>query len=51
MPGMSVVAEIKTDKRRIIDYVLSPIREYQAEAMRENNHGYIANHLCFGHHH
>ena len=34
-PGMSVVAEIKTDKRRIIDYVLSPIREYQAEAMRE----------------
>ncbi|WP_422640708.1 HlyD family type I secretion periplasmic adaptor subunit [Vibrio caribbeanicus] len=35
MPGMSVVAEIKTDKRRIIDYVLSPIREYQAEAMRE----------------
>ena len=35
MPGMSVVAEIKTDKRRVIDYVLSPIREYQAEAMRE----------------
>ncbi|MCE9785895.1 HlyD family type I secretion periplasmic adaptor subunit [Shewanella algae] len=34
-PGMSVVAEIKTDKRRIIDYLLSPIREYQAEALRE----------------
>ncbi|MFA0492204.1 HlyD family type I secretion periplasmic adaptor subunit, partial [Vibrio splendidus] len=27
-PGMSVVAEIKTDKRRVIDYILSPIREY-----------------------
>ena len=34
-PGMSVVAEIKTGKRLIIDYILSPIREYQAEAMRE----------------
>lgn len=34
-PGMSVVAEIKTDKRRVIDYLLSPIREYQAEALRE----------------
>ncbi|MBB1312998.1 HlyD family type I secretion periplasmic adaptor subunit [Aliivibrio sp. SR45-2] len=34
-PGMSVVAEIKTDKRRIIDYLLSPIREYQAESLRE----------------
>lgn len=34
-PGMSVVAEIKTDQRRIIDYLLSPIREYQAEALRE----------------
>ncbi|WP_162814018.1 HlyD family type I secretion periplasmic adaptor subunit [Vibrio tetraodonis] len=35
IPGMSVVAEIKTDKRRVIDYILSPIREYQAEALRE----------------
>ncbi|MEH6531235.1 MAG: HlyD family type I secretion periplasmic adaptor subunit [Photobacterium frigidiphilum] len=34
-PGMSIVAEIKTDKRRIIDYLLSPIREYQSEALRE----------------
>ncbi|MEZ9745911.1 HlyD family type I secretion periplasmic adaptor subunit, partial [Vibrio splendidus] len=34
-PGMSVVAEIKTDKRRVIDYILSPIREYQAESLRE----------------
>ncbi|WP_299014860.1 HlyD family type I secretion periplasmic adaptor subunit [uncultured Photobacterium sp.] len=34
-PGMSIVAEIKTDKRRVIDYLLSPIREYQSEALRE----------------
>ncbi len=34
-PGMSVVAEIKSDKRRVIDYLLSPIQEYQAEALRE----------------
>ncbi|MBV6322473.1 HlyD family type I secretion periplasmic adaptor subunit [Duganella violaceipulchra] len=34
-PGMSVVAEVKTDTRRVIDYLLSPVREYQATAMRE----------------
>ncbi|MGL5130007.1 MAG: HlyD family type I secretion periplasmic adaptor subunit [Aeromonas popoffii] len=34
-PGMSVVAEVKTDRRRVIDYLLSPVREYQAEALRE----------------
>lgn len=34
-PGMSIVAEIKTDKRRVIDYLLSPIREYLSESMRE----------------
>ncbi|WP_064603659.1 HlyD family type I secretion periplasmic adaptor subunit [Photobacterium sp. J15] len=34
-PGMSVVAEIKTGKRQVIDYILAPIREYQSEAMRE----------------
>lgn len=33
--GMSVVAEIKTGTRRVIDYVLSPVREYQATALRE----------------
>ncbi len=33
--GMTVVAEIKTGKRRIIDYLLSPVREYQSEAWRE----------------
>ncbi|MEQ5091684.1 HlyD family type I secretion periplasmic adaptor subunit [Providencia rettgeri] len=35
-PGMSVVAEIIIDKRRIIDYLLSPIQEYQSEALREH---------------
>ncbi|WP_439153479.1 HlyD family type I secretion periplasmic adaptor subunit [Xenorhabdus santafensis] len=33
--GMSIVAEIKTDQRRVIDYLLSPIQEYQSEALRE----------------
>lgn len=33
--GMAVTVEIKTGKRRIIDYLLSPVREYQAEAWRE----------------
>ncbi len=33
--GMTVVVEIKTGKRRIVDYLLSPVREYQAEAWRE----------------
>ncbi|UWQ35668.1 HlyD family type I secretion periplasmic adaptor subunit (plasmid) [Leisingera sp. M527] len=34
-PGMTVSAEIKTGDRRIIDYVLSPLREYQSETLRE----------------
>ena len=34
-PGMSVVAEIKTGRRRVIEYVLSPLKEYQSEALRE----------------
>lgn len=33
--GMSVNAEIKTGKRRVIDYLLSPLQQYQSEAMRE----------------
>ncbi|MDX7997635.1 HlyD family type I secretion periplasmic adaptor subunit [Xenorhabdus sp. Reich] len=33
--GMSIVTEIKTDQRRVIDYLLSPIQEYQSEALRE----------------
>ncbi len=34
-PGMSVTVEIKTGKRRILDYFLSPIAKYQGEALRE----------------
>lgn len=33
--GMSVVAEIRTGKRRVIDYLLSPLQQYQSEAMKE----------------
>jgi hemolysin D len=34
-PGMSLSAEIKTGKRRVIDYLLSPLRRHRAEALRE----------------
>jgi hemolysin D len=34
-PGMSVSAEIKTGSRRILEYLMSPILETAAEAMRE----------------
>lgn len=34
-PGMTITAEIKVGKRRVIDYLLSPVREYKAEAWRE----------------
>ncbi len=33
--GMSVNAEIRTGDRRVIDYLLSPLQQYQSEAMRE----------------
>lgn len=33
--GMSINAEIKTGTRRVIEYLLSPLQRYQAEAMRE----------------
>ncbi|AWK14335.1 HlyD family type I secretion periplasmic adaptor subunit [Candidatus Fukatsuia symbiotica] len=33
--GMSVSAEIKTGRRRVIDYLLSPLQQYQSEALRE----------------
>ena len=33
--GMSLVADIKIEKRRVIDYLLSPIEVYQHEALRE----------------
>ncbi len=34
-PGMSVTVEIKTGKRRIIDYLLSPLLRYSQESLRE----------------
>ncbi len=34
-PGMTVTAEIKTDSRRVIDYLLSPISKVTSEAMKE----------------
>jgi len=34
-PGMAVRAEIKTDRRRIIDYFLSPLKQYANESLRE----------------
>lgn len=34
-PGMSVVTEIKTGKRRMIEYILAPFIKYKSESMRE----------------
>lgn len=34
-PGMTVVTEIRTGSRRLIDYLLSPISETTTEALRE----------------
>ena len=33
--GMAVTAEIKTGKRRVIDYVLEPVLRYRDESLRE----------------
>lgn len=34
-PGMAVTVEIKTGKRRVIEYILAPLQRYQSESMRE----------------
>jgi hemolysin D len=34
-PGMNLVAEIKTGRRRVIEYLLSPIHKAGRESMRE----------------
>ncbi|MDO9226518.1 MAG: HlyD family type I secretion periplasmic adaptor subunit, partial [Pseudomonadota bacterium] len=34
-PGMAVTVEIKTGKRRVIEYFLSPLIQYGAESLRE----------------
>jgi hemolysin D len=35
IPGMAVTVEIKTGRRRAIDYLLSPLREFSSKAARE----------------
>ncbi|MFG0418217.1 HlyD family type I secretion periplasmic adaptor subunit [Pseudomonas sp. zjy_8] len=34
-PGMSIRAEVKTDKRKVIDYFLSPLKQHQSESLSE----------------
>lgn len=34
-PGMNLTAEIKTGKRRVIEYLLSPVQGHVAESMKE----------------
>lgn len=34
-PGMAVTAEVKTGKRRLIEYILSPLKKYANESVRE----------------
>lgn len=34
-PGMSIRAEVKTDKRKVIDYFLSPLKEYKNQSLVE----------------
>lgn len=34
-PGMSLSVEIKTGKRRVIDYLFSPLQQHGSEALRE----------------
>lgn len=33
--GMSVTADIRTDERRMIEYLLAPMLRYKQEALRE----------------
>lgn len=34
-PGMAVTAEVKTGRRRVIDYFLGPLIQYSSESLRE----------------
>jgi hemolysin D len=34
-PGMTATVEIKTDSRRVIDYLLSPLAKVASEAAKE----------------
>ena len=35
IPGMAVSAEVKTGKRRLIEYVMAPLLRYKQESVRE----------------
>lgn len=35
IPGMAVTAEVKTGKRRLIEYVMAPLLRYKQESVRE----------------
>ncbi len=34
-PGMTVTAEIKTGRQRVIDYLLDPLRRYRHDSFQE----------------
>ncbi len=34
-PGMNITAEIKTGRRRVIEYLLSPVQRAGSESLRE----------------
>ena len=34
-PGMTVTVEVKTGKRRLIEFVLSPLLRYRDEGLKE----------------
>ena len=34
-PGMAITAEVKTGRRRLIEFFLSPLLRYQQESVRE----------------
>ena len=34
-PGMAVTVDIKTGQRRVIEYFLGPLLQYQDESLRE----------------
>ena len=34
-PGMAVTVEIKTGKRRVIEYFLTPLLQHSSESLRE----------------
>jgi len=34
-PGMNLTAEIKTGRRRVIDYLLNPVKQHMQESLHE----------------